>query len=81
MSISKFPTKLPSPNNLDLAQAELIAQLQRLSTLSTARANQFMMAKNAPELAAVVRAVQKDAEEAAAGWGALSDTIRKSWGI
>ena len=81
MTVVKFPTKLPSPDQLDLPQATLCGLLQDISGRSMARCGEVIRAKNASELAAVVRAIAEDSEGDRVGWADLSKLIRDSWGI
>jgi hypothetical protein len=81
MTVIKFPTKLPSPGQLDLAQATLCGLLQDMAGRSLARCNEVIKAGNAPELAAVIRGVADDAASDSAGWAELLMKIRESWGI
>ena len=81
MSVIKLPTQLPLPGQLDLPRSELIGQLVGVSELLMARANELMKAESALALAAVVRAVERDVADTSQAWTALSNAIRKSWGI
>jgi hypothetical protein len=81
MTVIKFPTKLPSPDQLELPRVQLIGLLQNLSGLLQARSLKLMEANNAAELAAVVRGIAGDTAEANTGWAELSEKIRVSWGI
>jgi len=81
MTVIKFPTKLPAPDQLDLPRAELVGLLQNIAGLALARGNELMKAKNASEFAAVVRGIGGDTAEASAGWEQFSEKIRVSWGI
>jgi hypothetical protein len=81
MKILKFPTKLPSPEQLDLPQAKLVELFESIANRSLARCNEIMVARNAAELAAVVRGAADDAASDSEGWQTLLETIRESWGI
>jgi hypothetical protein len=81
MTIIRFPTKLPPPNELGLARAQLCELLQDTSRLLLARANQLIATNNASEFAAVVRGVADDTAEASAGWANVSKIIREAWGV
>ena len=81
MSVIKFPSKLPPPDQLDLSQVHVVGLLQSLTELELARANELMDTGNATEFAAVVRSIAEDTADAAAGWEQLSNHIRASWGV
>ncbi len=81
MSVINVPTTLPSPGQLDLFRSELIGQLVRVSELLMVRANELMKAERAPELAAVVLAVERDVAETNQAWTGLSGAMHKLWGF
>jgi hypothetical protein len=79
--ISKFPTKLPSPNQLEPSRVALTEVLHELTvTLMECQADLFKAA-NAPELARVVRETAKKIAEANSGWNELCDVVRDSWRV
>ncbi len=81
MSVVRFPTKMPSPDQIDLAQAHLSSLLQDMANRSLARCNQVLTARNAPELARLINEAAQDAAGDAAGWASLLKTVKDSWGI
>jgi hypothetical protein len=81
MKVIKFPTKLPSPDELDLPQAKLVELLEAMANRAMARCNQIMVARNASELAAAVRGAAEDAASDSEEWQTLLQNIRESWGI
>lgn len=81
MNIIKLPTKLPSPDEIELPRAQLCALLQDLNVELMKAQGELMKANNAPEMAEAVRATVQKLTEARGGWLELSRTIRDSWGI
>jgi hypothetical protein len=81
MTIATFPSKLPSPQQLELPRAQLCALLHELTNEVMARQLDLMKAGNASEFAAAVRQTAAKMAEASAGWTEMSNTIRKSWHV
>jgi hypothetical protein len=81
VNIVKFPTKLPSPDELDLPRAKIVELLEAMSNRALARCNGAMVASNAAELAALIRGAADDAASDSEGWQEVLQTIRDSWGI
>jgi hypothetical protein len=77
----KFPTKLPSPGQLELPRVQLTEMLHELNKELVRRSLELMKADNAAEFGAVVRKTLATVSEASNVWKAFSDTIRDSWRI
>jgi len=78
VNVVKFPSKLPTPGQLELPRAQLVGVLQELSTTLLTQANELFKAATAPEFAAVVRDTAAKVADANAGWAAMS-AATESW--
>ena len=77
----KFPTKPPSPGQLEFPRVQLTEILHELNKELMRRSLELMKANNTPEFADVVRKTLATISEASTVWKAFSDTIRDSWRI
>jgi hypothetical protein len=81
MTIITFPSRMPTPQQLDLPRAELSLLLHELVTELIQYQSDLMMAQSAPEFAAAVRKTTDKLAEASAGWTQMSTIIREEWGL
>jgi hypothetical protein len=77
--VINLPTKLPTPNRLDLPRAQLVGVAQEVANDLLEFADRFMNKTNAAEFATAVGAIADKLAEAAASWEKLSSKIRESW--
>ena len=80
-NILNFPTKLPTPQQVELPRASLSGILQELTIAVMKCYEDVLKADSASELAAAVRKTAEVVGEASAGWSELRNTVRDSWGI
>jgi hypothetical protein len=81
MTIVQFPSKLPTPQQLELPRANLCSLAQELAADLTRSQMDLMQAKNPGEFAAAIRKTADKLAESAAAWTKLKAIIRESWGI
>jgi hypothetical protein len=81
MTAMKFPSTLPSPDQLELACAHLCGLLRDITVELLALQAELMKAGNAGELTAVVHQTADKLAAANKDWAAMSESIRESWRI
>jgi hypothetical protein len=81
MTIVRFPSKLPTPQQLEVPRAHLCSLAQELAADLTRSQMDLVQAKNPSEFAAAIRKTSDKLVESAAAWTKLNGIIRESWGI
>lgn len=85
MNVVKFPSTLPTAQQLELPCLHLVGLLQSLTADLAAQTEELMRCAAgqgyAVEVAAIVHKTAGKIAEASAGWAAMSDAIRSSWGV
>jgi hypothetical protein len=81
MTLVQFPSKLPTPQQLELPRAHLCSVAQELAAELTRSQMDLVQAKNPSEFAAAIRKTADKLAESAAAWTKLKRIIRESWGI
>jgi hypothetical protein len=81
MPIVQFPSKLPTPQQLELPRAHLSSLAQELAADLMQSQMELVQAKNPSQFAAAIRKTADKLAESAAAWTKLKEIIRESWGI
>ena len=77
--VLRLPTRLPTPNQLELPRAQRIDLAEELANDLLLFAGSLMTTANAAEFATGVGAIADKLAEAAANWGRYSGKIQTSW--
>jgi hypothetical protein len=81
VTVVKFPDTLPPAERLDNPRAQLLLLVDELTTELEKGELRLMTASRASELAAATRKIADKVAEANSSLAAISETIRKSWGL
>jgi hypothetical protein len=81
MSILNFPTKLPTPGQLELPRALAAEALHELTRDLMDLQLEILRTSSAAEFAAAARKAADKLSAASLGWTSMVGTIRDSWGI